>query len=115
MQLYDSQPNSVSSGGFGSYLMTVLTVVLVFGCLGCRNSSPTVVRLPISPLQQSKPKSPQFRFQLNEVKRMAPGSFSDNDPDICPSSADPKEQPSGGHTTRAVYEFPSPTQRVSRL
>jgi hypothetical protein len=109
MHLDDGQPNSVSSGGLGSYLMTVVTVALVFGSLGCRTSSPTVVRLPISPLQQSKPRSPQFSPQLNEVKRLAPGSFSDNDPDICPSTADPKEQSAGGHTTRAVYEFPSQT------
>jgi hypothetical protein len=41
---------------------------------------------------------------------MAPGSVSDNDPDICPSSPDPDAHPAGGHSTRAVYKFPSQTQ-----
>lgn len=85
-------------------LMAALSGILV----SCRSSCPTVERPRIVPVQEPAAQQQQRPLTPDDLRRLAPGSFKDTDPDIC-ASDDPNAQPAGGLSSRAVYEWPSQT------
>ena len=84
-----------------------LVMVALYGILlGCWSSGATAQRRPIVSPQESPSK--QVALTSDDLKRLAPGSFNDSDPDICATN-DSKAQTAAGLSSRAVYEWPSQT------
>lgn len=90
-----------------SPLYTVVMTVILSGIfVGCQGSSSTAKRLPIVPVPDAVQLKPGAITQ-DDLKRLVPGSFKDNDPDICATGD--QAQPLGGLSSLAVYEWPSQT------
>lgn len=89
-----------------SVLVSVALSGAFAGCGG--GGRPTAGRPHIVPVEEAAELRKQGGWTRDDLKRLAPGSFRDTDPDIC-ATDDPNAQPAGGLSSRAVYEWPSQT------